>query len=230
MKILELGCGSGRMSSWIASQIGSSGMLTAIDNSSEQIKAARQYAETKSVEINYQCMDAYDISQIKTQFDMIYCRFILHHLSKPRSVINDMYHLLKKGGVVAIEEGLVSHAFTYPYSEAFGNERFSIIDNHDNYEGINRDGNYGIKLYTNLYQAGFNNLDMNIIAPTLLSKQEKAMIKPNMIEGKAHAIESGLSEEEWLCRLDELDSLIEDDSAVIGFYQSAQVSGVKGNS
>ena len=51
-----------------------------------------------------------------------------------------------------------------------------------------------------------------------------------MIEGKAQAIESGLSKEEWLCRLDELDSLIEDDSAIIGFYQSAQVSGVKGNS
>lgn len=228
MKVLELGCGSGKMSCWIAEQIGTQGQLIAIDNSQNQIEAAIKYAKDQNVtNIDFQCIDAYEIENLNTQFDLIYCRFILHHLVNPRSVINKMHHLLKNNGIVAIEEGIVNHAFAYPYNIAFGNERFEIRDHHHNFEGENRDGNFGIKLYHSLFQSGFRNLTCHIIAPCLVSKNEKGMLKSGFIHSKRHAIENGLTEDEWQKKLIQLDALIEDDSAIVGFYQSAQVSGRK---
>lgn len=228
MKVLEIGCGSGKMSCWIAKQIGKAGQLIAIDNNQNQIDAAQACADSHKINnIFFQHLDAYNLDSLNTQFDLIYCRFVLHHLSRPRKVINNIHALLKPNGIAVIEEGIVNHAFTYPYNIAFGNERFEILDQHDNFEGIQRDGNFGIKLYHTLYQADFNKLSLNIVSPTLTSKAEKAMLKPGFIDSKQSALENGTSEEEWRNKLRQIEQLIDDDSAVVGFYQSAQVSGMK---
>jgi ubiquinone/menaquinone biosynthesis C-methylase UbiE len=228
MKVLELGCSSGKMSCWIARQVGEQGQVIAIDNNPIEIEAARKYAhEQKLNNVNFQCLNVYDIETLKTTFDLIYCRFILHHLVKPRSVIQAIYTLLKTNGIAVIEEGIVNHAFTYPYNIAFGNERFEILDHHDNLEDKRRDGNFGIKLYHSLYHAGFKNLNLNIVAPSLITRDEKFMLRLGLIYSKQSAIENGLTEKEWENKMHQLDQLIEDDAAVVGFYQSVQVSGIK---
>ncbi len=228
MKVLEIGCGSGKMSCWIAKQIGDSGRLIAIDNNQNQVKAALTFATHKKINnVLFKCFDAYDISKLNTTFDLIYCRFVLHHLSRPREVINNIHALLKPNGIAVIEEGIVNHAFTYPYNIAFGNERFDIVDHHNNFEGVQRDGNFGIKLWHSMHNAGFNRLSLNIVSPALTSKTEKAMLRPGLIDSKQSVLEGGLSEEAWEKQMQQLDQLIEDESAIIGFYQSAQVSGVK---
>jgi SAM-dependent methyltransferase len=231
MKVLEIGCGSGKMSCWIAKKIGQDGQLIAIDNSQNQIEAALAYADSnKLTNAFFKCHDAYDICDLNTTFDLVYCRFVLHHLSQPREVINNIHALLKPNGIAVIEEGIVNNAFTYPYNTAFGNERFEILDRHENFEGKQRDGNFGIKLWHTLNQAGFNKLLLNIVSPALTSKTEKAMLKPGLIDSKQNALENGLSEKAWQNQLNQLNQLIEDDSAIVGFYQSIQVSGIKGNS
>lgn len=44
MKVLEIGCGSGKMSGFIAKQIGDNGQLIAIDNNQNQINTAHDFA------------------------------------------------------------------------------------------------------------------------------------------------------------------------------------------
>ena len=173
------------------------------------------------------CFDAYDILKLNTKFDLIYCRFVLHHLSRPREVIKNIYSILKPGGIAVIEEGIVNHAFTYPYSTAFGNERFDITDRHNNFEGVQRDGNFGIKLWQSMHHTGFNNLSLNIVSPALTSKTEKAMLRGGLIYSKQSALENGLSEKEWEEKMQQLEHLIDDEFAIVGFYQSVQVSGIK---
>ena len=41
MKVIELGCGTGIMTSWIAKQVGNNGHVVAVDTSSEQLKYAQ---------------------------------------------------------------------------------------------------------------------------------------------------------------------------------------------
>lgn len=110
------------------------------------------------------------------------------------------------------------------------NERFEILDHHDNFEGKQRDGNFGVKLYHSFYQEGFIDLTLNLVAPTLISKGEKSMLKPGFIDSKQSAIENGMTEKAWKEKLHQLNQLIENDSAIVGFYQSAQVSGTKRSS
>jgi ubiquinone/menaquinone biosynthesis C-methylase UbiE len=228
MTVLELGCGSGKMSTWIAEQIGVEGQLIAIDNNQYQVDAARKYSVEQGIDnIDYRCLDAYDLNQLDEQFDMVYCRFILHHLSRPRAVISEMYKLLKKEGIVALEEGIVNHGFAYPYNIAFGNERFDILDHHENFEGEQRDGNFGIKLYQSLYKANFRDLSLNLVAPSLVSQAEKSMLMAGFVASKESVLESGVTEQQWQDKLLELKVLIVDESAVVGFYQSAQVNGRK---
>jgi SAM-dependent methyltransferase len=228
MKVLEIGCGSGKMSSWISKKIGGDGQLIAIDNNQNQIDAALNCASQHEIKnASFKCFDAYNLTDLNTTFDLIYCRFVLHHLLKPREIIKKIYSLLKPGGIAAIEEGIVNHAFTYPNNIAFGNERFNIIDQHDNHEGIQRDGNFGLKLWHTMHNNGFNNLSLNIVSPALTTKAEKIMLKPGLIDSKQSALEGDLSEEAWEVKMQQLDRLIEDKSAIVGFYQSVQVSGIK---
>jgi SAM-dependent methyltransferase len=228
MKVLEIGCGSGEMSCWIAQVIGSGGQLIAIDNNENQLNSAEKLAKNKKIKnITFEELDAYDIANLNTRFDFVYCRFVLHHLTSPRSVIKTIYSLLKEGGVAAIEEGIVNHAFVYPYNIAFGNERFKHLSHHENTEGKSRDGNFGIQLYYSLTEASFSNLNAKIVAPVLTTKDEKRLLKPGFLEGKTNSLQNGETEKEWQGKLTELDKLIADDKVIIGFYQSMQVSGVK---
>ena len=228
MQVLEIGCGSGVMSTWIAQQIGPNGHLIAIDNNTEQLKAAQKYADRLGLSnIDFHEWDVNCIEAIGQSFDLIYCRFVLHHLIKPRSALESFYNLLRSGGIVACEEGIVNNGFSYPYNQAFGNERFNIIDYHANWEGTERDPNFGIKLYHSLHQQGFHNLTTQLIAPLLTTYQEKQLLKPGILEFKRNYLEQGHTEQNWQNLLDDLEQLIANDSAIVAFYQSMQVSGIK---
>ena len=78
-----------------------------------------------------------------------------------------------------------------------------------------------------MHNTGFKHLSLNIVSPALASKTDKMMLKPGLIDSKQSALESGLSEKAWEENMQQLKQLIEDESAIIGFYQSVQVSGVK---
>ena len=80
-----------------------------------------------------------------------------------------------------------------------------------------------------MHHTGFNDLSLNIVSPVLVTRSEKSMLKSGLIDAKQSALESGISEEKWLNKLEKLENVIDDDSAIVGFYQSAQVGGVKRN-
>ena len=226
MTVLEIGCGSGKMSCSIARVIGETGKLIAIDNNQSQLDAARTYAENNRISnIKFECLDAYNITELNISFDFVYCRFVLHHLLRPRAVIASVYQCLNSNGTVAAEEGVVNNGFAYPYTVAFGTERFDLLDHHENLEGKQRDPNFGIKLYHCLYQQGFKALTVKIVAPTLSTRTEKSLLIPGMQEYKKTFISDGHSQSEWLTRMQELQQMIDDDSAMIAFFQSVQVSG-----
>jgi FkbM family methyltransferase len=59
--ILDIGCGSGVMTCWMAEQIGNNGKIIAIENDSNQLNAAKHNAESKSINnIEFKLYSAYD--------------------------------------------------------------------------------------------------------------------------------------------------------------------------
>ena len=86
--ILDIGCGSGVMTCWMAEQIDSNSKIIAIENDINQLNAAKRNAASKSItNIEFKLCSAYEIETLKTKFDFVYCRFVLHHLNKPEEVM-----------------------------------------------------------------------------------------------------------------------------------------------
>ena len=217
--ILDIGCGTGTMSRWIAEQVGENGTVLAIDNSENQINSALEIAKSHaSSNINFKVLSAYDIEKLDNKFDMIYCRFILHHLMAPDQIIQKAYQLLKPNGIFVCEEGIVSHGFSYPPSEAFK----TILETDEI-----PDKNIGKKLFYKFSAAKFTVMDYEIYQPVLISSEDKSLLLAGLNDSKKFMLQNGTTESEWQNIYDETLKLIQEKNQIIGFYASAKIAGKK---
>lgn len=106
MHILDLGSGSGR-DCYIASQlVGSSGSVTGIDMTKEQLAIANQYIDyhtekfgysnVRFVEGNIQELDQLGLKD--EQYDIIISNCVINLVEDKQKVLNEAYRLLKPGG------------------------------------------------------------------------------------------------------------------------------------
>src|SRR5258708_1062884 len=105
MRVLDLACGTGIMSHWIAKQVGPTGTVVGGDISRDQLAYARTQGahgeasrRPEFVELN-----AYDTGLPSASFDMVHCRLLLCHLEQPADALREIHRLLKPGGVVVCQ-------------------------------------------------------------------------------------------------------------------------------
>src|SRR5262249_40680467 len=73
--------------------------------SSDQIEQARQQAQRHNVRnIEFQVADAYSPRLPEGTFDLVYCRLVLSHLTRPAAALAAMRALVRPGGLVVCEE------------------------------------------------------------------------------------------------------------------------------
>ncbi|BAZ16504.1 type 11 methyltransferase [Calothrix sp. NIES-4071] len=119
MRVADIGCGTGNVSSMMASIVGLSGLVHGIDMSSEQLDIARSQATVLNLKnVEFTCGSAYDTKLPKEFFDLVYCRFLLMHLHQPVHALLEMRALLKPGGLLVCEEADFSTAFCQPSYKA----------------------------------------------------------------------------------------------------------------
>ncbi|SRR5579883_450487 len=226
MIVLDIGCGSGAMTCWIAKQVGNNGSVIAIENNKNQLNAAMLRAKKMGLNnIEFKLLSAYDIETLNQRFDMVYCRFVLHHLNSPSQVIKKIIRVLKPNGIYAAEEGIVNFAFSYPHNPAWGTEYTGPYPWIDNEEQNMRDGNLGMKLYNKMYKASFKIISAKIIHPLLITRDEKNLLLLGREELKQYELEQGKTEIEWVNQGIELEKIVNDDAQIAGFYASCQVAG-----
>lgn len=228
MTVLDIGCGSGLMTCWIAEQVGPTGRVTGIENDVNQLQAAQRNAETRRLRnTDFRLCSAYDLASLGVEFDLIYCRFVLHHLHDPVSVIRLIYQTLKPGGVYASEEGIVNFAFSYPFSSAWGDETLRVPPVWIDAPSDQRDGNIGVKMFSKMHSAGFKMFYTRIIHPVLTTKQEKSLLLLGRDEMKRFYMEQGHTEAEWEKQGKLTEQIVNTEGQIAGFYASCQVAGKK---
>lgn len=226
--VLDIGCGSGVMTCWMAEHIGNNGKIVAIENDINQLNAAKRNAETRSINnIDFKLCSAYEVETLHTQFDFIYCRFVLHHLHEPEKVIAKIFQSLVLNGVSASEEGIVNYAFSCPFSPAWGDETLRVPPVWQDAPKDQRDGNIGIKIFNKMYSVGFKNIYTKIIHPVLTTRDEKNLLMLGRDELKRYYLEEGHTEEEWEQLGRETEEIVNNDLQIVGFYASCQVAGIK---
>lgn len=115
MSVLDVGCGVGNLSCWLAEQVGPDGRIVGVDNDEHQIEVAEKRAQTRGLSnIVFHKKDAHYLTDLNHEFDMAYCRWLLMHVRNPSVVVKNMANTLRHGGILACEVGSSFSTFYYP--------------------------------------------------------------------------------------------------------------------
>ena len=115
MRVVDIGCGIGSVTIWLAQHVGSTGQVVGVDMSAAQLEVARQEAATLGVtNVVWHEASAYAPGLPPATFDFVYCRFLLEHLTAPEAALRAMDALLKPGGLLVCEALDVASLTTDP--------------------------------------------------------------------------------------------------------------------
>ncbi len=120
-KIVDVGCGPGDFTTYLAKLSGGRSKIIGIDSNPKSIKAA--IADTKKARlshvISYKIGDVYKIPVNDNYADLACCRTLLMHLTDPLKAVKELTRITNPGGaVVAVELGKMS-SFHDPNDEKF---------------------------------------------------------------------------------------------------------------
>lgn len=100
MTVLDVGCGTGAITSGIADQVGPMGKVVGIDNNPEWIAKARQtYAGRPG--LSFEVGDIYNLPYHE-QFDLVTCARVLQWLACPDQALQQMVRSVRPGGTVQV--------------------------------------------------------------------------------------------------------------------------------
>lgn len=95
-KIVEIGCGGGIFSEYIASH---GYNILGVDISEKSINVAQEHARMNNVQIDYQVASVYELPFENESFDVVMSSDFLEHLEDLVKAISEMSRILKKGGL-----------------------------------------------------------------------------------------------------------------------------------
>ena len=155
--------------------------------------------------------DATDTGLPRNHFDVVYCRFLLLHLTDPDACLQEMWRVLKPGGIVVVEDGDLATAGSVPPTalDAFANlfRRLAPIRGVDYslsnrlcqmvvdagfsdislkvHQPADRDGNMGLLMKWTAEEAGPAFVGAGLVAPDdlewLLAEMERAANNPDVL-------------------------------------------------
>lgn len=224
-KCLDAGCGGGTMTYEMAAIEGSSGFVTGIDHDEEIIRLNNEELKLLNIEnVSYRHGEIYDLTETE-EYDIIFARFLLSHLSDPALAIQKMSAALKPGGRLVAEDVQFSGHFCYPANKAFD----TYLDWYTKAVTYNGgDAEFGVKLHENLVAAGFQDIELEIAQPAGISGPAKQMSLVTLEKIKQSVLAAGLSTAEEFQEVSEdLRVFTEDGKSIISMPRIFQVWGVK---
>jgi ubiquinone/menaquinone biosynthesis C-methylase UbiE len=121
-KVVDMGCGTGVMTTYLAEQVGPTGHVYAIDIDEKQLEVTRKTLSTANQNLDnvtFICCDIEDencqaLTEILESIDLIYMRFVMMHLKHPYTAAKNLMRILKKGGCLASQESILSSTHCEP--------------------------------------------------------------------------------------------------------------------
>jgi ubiquinone/menaquinone biosynthesis C-methylase UbiE len=210
MVCLEIGCGSGDLAFDMARAVGSAGRVVATDIDQKELDLAT--LEARSLQLKNVEFQFGDITETapEPEFDLVHARFVLTHLADPAHALTRMRVAWRPGGVLVVEDIDFRGHFCYPESAALG--RFVELYT----ELVRRkgaDANIGPRLPSLLVDAGFENVQMNVVQPAAATGEVK-LLNPLTMENIAGSVVAG-----------GLASQAEVEQLVAELYEYAQTPG-----
>jgi len=123
MRILEPGCGSGRLTRILSEAVGPGGLVMALDMSEEMLRRAAQRATLPNTSLRKGSV--YGIPSEDGFFDQVICFCAFPHFTRKPEALREMARVLRPGGSLCI-----SHLAGRETLNRFHQDTQSIVSNH----------------------------------------------------------------------------------------------------
>lgn len=172
MACLDIGCGGGDVTMEMARLIGPQGRVLGIDIDPAKLKLARQDAELEGASnVEFRVCDAGALDT-NGEYDLVYARFLLSHLSDPLHAVRKMAGAVRQGGVVIVED--IDHGAIFSHPECPAVDRYAEL-----YNAVVRskgaDPRIGPRLPELLRDAGLHDIGINLVQPLFMEGEAKRM-------------------------------------------------------
>lgn len=186
MKCLEVGCGGGDLAFDLARMVGAEGWVVATDIDQTKLDLGRSEATAQNLSnIEFKLQDIARAPNLEqNQFDLVHARFVLTHLPNPGLALERMRAALRPDGIVVIEDIDFRGYFCHPDSAAL----WRYVELYT--EAVRRrggDANIGPRLPSLVAEAGFADVQMNIVQPAGTSGDVK-LLSPLTMENIADVV------------------------------------------
>lgn len=177
MSILDVCCGPGKTTALLHEMIQPGGNIVGIDFSEDRIAYAKEhYGGKKGLEFYRQ--DLRESMEKFGQFDLVWVRFVLEYYRvEALDIVKNLKDCLKPGGMLCLldlDYNCLSHYELTPSMAAILPKLMNFAD-----EKYNFDTFMGRKLYSFLYDSGFENIEVELMAHNLIFGEIKDKDKFN---------------------------------------------------
>jgi len=224
---LDLACGIGSVSCFMASMIGKNGSLVAADVNPDQLVVAKGHCAKCEHDppIDYIEASAYDTGLPSESFDLVHIRFLLCHLVDPALALREVYRLLKPGGALVCQDIRISSTFCSPENSAFARILELALAGG---RALGVDYDYGLRMPLDVMKVGFQPPEVRFVQPSYLRGPEKRLWEHTVREAMPTIVQTDAAgEDEMIGLLEEMRLAAEDERTFIGQWGMPSVIAVK---
>lgn len=213
MEVADFGCGVGVVTRMLGQIVGPSGSVTGIDVDGAQLEEAAQWCAQGGLKnTRFVKATAESTGLPRNTFDLVYCRFLLLHLTEPAACLREMRAVLKPGGIIVVEDGdlasatSVARGATDPFANLFGRL------------GPTRGLNYSLAkdLHLMVESEGFPQANVEVHQPAIINGRDRSFLKWSVEEAGPALIDAGITASHELSEtLAEMQSAADDPDVLI---------------
>ena len=173
MRVLDAGCGPGKVTSILKEKIGPDGFILGVDYSLERIRYAENHYGSGRRNIDFRVHDLRNPLADAGLFDLVWVRFVLeYNRSESLKIIENLSDCLKPGGhlcLLDLDYNCLSHWEMPPEMERILQQIVAMVEKVKNFDPY-----AGRKLYSYLYDLGYEDIRMDMKAHHLIYGNVKA--------------------------------------------------------
>lgn len=196
LQVAEIGCGIGYTACQMATTVGPTGRVVAIDISRDQLSLAKANARQAGVaNIEFVEAGATDTTLPTGSMDLVYCRMLLSHIRQSVEALAEFKRILKPDGLLACEDLVASSPFSDPGSPIY-RQLGPMTKAFSDKQGV--DYNIGLRLGQLIRSAGFDVQIVRSVQPACFAGDEKRWWEYGIREAGPTFLRSGMVSPEQL--------------------------------
>jgi len=195
MRIADLGCGAGKTTFHLNGLVQPKGQSLGVDIARQRIEYAKTHYSDEGIE--YVVADIREPLNDLGHFDFIWVRFVLeYYLKDSFDIVKNVFNSLKPGGILCLIDLDCNCLRHFGLPERLDRATVGLMNCLE--KNFNFDPYVGIKLYSFLYDLGFQNINVDLSPHNLIFSELKENEKFNwMRKAEIAGKNSGYSFEEY---------------------------------